>query len=200
MHNVFAGDKQASGEAFETTRPISFSLRIGSVWFALSGKLCNENVNQFSHDLPLKSMDIFVRGGESFPDKSTPWRTHRTCKGLSHSMPIANWVHLLAANIDMTDTFLFYFICIFISLSPAGNAPGSATFIRQFWFIFRLFFSIFLQLHTVCRGKPLNVSSAFAWLSSLACPFHTLRVYPGPLPSKCVGGKNDILISKGETK
>lgn len=184
MHKVFAGGKQ-SGGAFETTRPTSFSLRISSVWFALSGKLCNENVNQFSHDLPLKSMDIFLWGGESFPDKSTPWSTHRICKGLSHSMPIANWVHLLAANIDMTDTFLFYFICIFIPLSPAGNAPFlSATFIRLFWFIFRLF-SIFLQLHTVYRGKPLYVSSAFSWLSSLLCPLPTLRGYPGRLLSMC---------------
>lgn len=119
----------------------AFCVSFGLLVLPSPGKLYNENVNQFSHDLPAKSMSCCIAAQQprphSHPDIDTHTQTYiyvyaHSC--LSHSMPIANWVHLLAANIDMTDTFLFYFICIFISLfaygvhvRPSSPAPDSST-------------------------------------------------------------------------
>lgn len=132
MCNLFA----RSTPQTELRRPVPFNFCSASAWFALSGKLCNENVNQFSHDLPLR------RGlGLSFPDKSTPWRT------LAHTfveMPV-----VLNANCKLSSSaggkywhdrhifILFYLHFYFTLHSPT------------FWFIFRLF-SIFPQLPIRC--------------------------------------------------
>lgn len=140
----------------------------------------------------------------------------RTHSCLSHSMPIANWVHLLAANIDMTDTFLFYFICIFISLFAYSISDFSLSFIISSFFFC---FSIFIQLHLwrlVPWPSPKTFANhvfAFISLSSTALPAPDVPL-PGcicvcecvcisvsalvPLLVRAVS--NDILISKGETK
>lgn len=106
---LFAGGKRQqhqhlNWEAVEVTR--SIILR-----FALSGKLCNENVNQFSHDLPLKWAGIF--------------RTHIYTFLHSHTQCQLQIEFICWRQILTWQTHFYFILFAFLFHSPpAGNHSG----------------------------------------------------------------------------
>jgi len=109
----------------------------------------------------------------------------------------------------MTDAFLFYFICIFISLFASCMPQPLSYPVPRSFHISPPTFSIFILLHLCCHwqgSSPKHLLTMFLllylhllcqlsrFLSCLSHAFHYmyLSVYV------FAGGSNDILISKGK--